>query len=55
MSSPRTWRCFRRRGDPPGRGPVFSTYVEVFLNQMEFYQQAVSLLHVRGGVSQIRL
>ena len=53
-SSPRTWRCFygyRQRVRP---GSVFSTYVEVFLRLHQLHQLYLSLLHVRGGVSNAR-
>ena len=53
-SSPRTWRCFLCRPSDRKREEVFSTYVEVFLTFGAGDCFTPSLLHVRGGVSDLR-
>ena len=50
-SSPRSWRCFYRRGLPLLNGRVFSTLVEVFLYTNATGRPIMGLLHARGGVS----
>ena len=52
-SSPRPWRCFRDRVDSLPDLLVFSTSVEVFPSNTRRCWHALSLLHVRGGVSQM--
>ena len=53
-SSPRPWRCFRRRPRFSRGSLVFSTSVEVFLPRVLFMVLIHRLLHVRGGVSKGR-
>ena len=50
-SSPRPWRCFRRRTHQHRPDRVFSTSVEVFLARWMRPGTSLCLLHVRGGVS----
>ncbi len=50
-SSPRAWRCFSRMAKLNAKQAVFSTCVEVFPVQAMPLRGALSLLHVRGGVS----
>ena len=52
-SSPRPWRCFPHQEPFAFQPHVFSTSVEVFL--LFIFQNEIfnSLLHVRGGVSEI--
>ena len=52
VSSPRPWRCFRARARLAHAHAVFSTSVEVFLRTMYEIDSGLSLLHVRGGVSE---
>ena len=49
--SPRSWRCFLITIFTFFSRSVFSTFVEVFLNDLDAVIQAISFLHVRGGVS----
>ena len=49
--SPRMWRCFLFSGRARPGIAVFSTYVEVFLILSILDEDAVSFLHVCGGVS----
>ena len=51
MSSPRAWGCFRSRFPPASPIYVFPTCVGVFLRVTLPRRWAVSLPHVRGGVS----
>ncbi len=51
-SSPRPWRCFRHFNVGTCSLKVFSTSVEVFLRPALSPNGVVSLLHVRGGVSE---
>ena len=50
-SSPRPWRCFRRRRRRRVQKVVFSTSVEVFPGWQKELTSQSRLLHVRGGVS----
>ena len=52
-SSPRPWRCFQNSPKNSETFSVFSTSVEVFLSPNSTSSMALSLLHVRGGVSPI--
>ena len=52
MSSPRPWRCFLLPALPGKAVPVFSTSVEVFPTRSTTTMMQLSLLHVRGGVSE---
>ena len=49
--SPHTWRCFFTQPIVVHDRPVFSTYVEVFLNTMALLDVSEGFLHIRGGVS----
>ena len=51
QSSPRPWRCFLPRSDATRWRAVFSTSVEVFLQDLIRSEVVGRLLHVRGGVS----
>ena len=51
-SSPRPWRCFRARARLAHAHAVFSTSVEVFPTRSTTTMMQLSLLHVRGGVSE---
>ncbi len=53
LSSPRSWRCFLACGLIAISSKVFSTLVEVFLRQVHLPGLKVSLLHARGGVSEM--
>ena len=55
MSSPRTWGCFLRGGNPLVDGNVFPTYVGVFLTFTVPVLLRYCLPHVRGGVSLLDL
>ena len=50
-SSPRTWGCFRRRGQHDVVFQVFPTHVGVFLRQPAHPLPTSGLPHARGGVS----
>ena len=50
-SSPRPWRCFRHILHAGEIANVFSTSVEVFLEEEGYRAARAGLLHVRGGVS----
>ena len=52
-SSPRPWRCFHRANELLRFHPVFSTSVEVFLDEGCTEEEPECLLHVRGGVSRM--
>ena len=49
--SPHTWRCFFTVVLSSSTVLVFSTHVEVFLEQAEFTGSVEGFLHTRGGVS----
>ena len=53
-SSPRAWGCFLRSLRIETVQEVFPTCVGVFLEAKERYWLAMSLPHVRGGVSTLR-
>ena len=53
VSSPRPWRCFRASEFLAEVKEVFSTSVEVFPCTGCGQSLAISLLHVRGGVSPV--
>ena len=50
-SAPRMWRCFQGGGLPPGRTPICSTHVEMFLLKNDVYRGKIHLLHACGDVS----
>ena len=52
-SSPRSWRCFLGRYRRGLWRLVFSTLVEVFLRNLRRLRPVCSLLHARGGVSDL--
>ena len=52
QSSPRSWRCFRGAFEETASWHVFSTSVEVFPTRSTTTMMQLSLLHVRGGVSE---
>ena len=45
------WRCFLANQVTPKRYNIFSTYVEVFLEQAQLPPNPDDFLHVCGGVS----
>ena len=51
QSSPPTWGCFDGRKKTAGMRPVFPTYVGVFPATITLMKKAMSLPHLRGGVS----
>ena len=51
-SSPRPWRCFSGKVTELCAQSVFSTSVEVFPTRSTTTMMQLSLLHVRGGVSE---
>ena len=53
-SSPRPWRCFHECRNAIRKSPVFSTSVEVFLCACCRRSSRMRLLHVRGGVSDMK-
>ena len=53
-SSPRPWRCFCSDCSVARSVRVFSTSVEVFLRELVEERSSNGLLHVRGGVSEVR-
>ncbi len=53
-SSPRSWRCFPIAQPAARQTRVFSTLVEVFLNDLATRLEQEGLLHARGGVSMVK-
>ena len=51
LFSPRMWRCFLKTFSGEYFDLIFSTYVEVFLGDIEELQAQIYFLHVCGGVS----
>ena len=49
--SPRMWRCFWQMPESAHIREIFSTYVEVFLEETITFEVPLNFLHVCGGVS----
>ena len=54
LFSPHTWRCFSDSCGDTRPALVFSTYVEVFLQNEQKISVFPSFLHIRGGVSGVK-